>query len=160
MNFDELAYPEIVYIDGQEYKAKRDMNKGTVAIPYINEPDVGIGDEIAQKSGKRKISLKVIDASFLKGSTLDIGTKHPHVVKLKVENISSQEHKTPQPSSTINIGTVTGEPQTVNISIQQLAEKLAKNADPEAKNLLKKLLANSTVGSLIGAGASALIGLL
>ena len=168
MNFDELAYPEIIYIEGQEYKAQRDMSKGTVSIPYTNEPDVGIGDVITQKSGKREISLKVIDASFLKSGTLNVGTKHPHVVTLKVENTTAKAHKDPVQPSAINIGSVTGEQvqvgnhntQKVNISIQQLVEEIAKSSDPEAKNLLKNLLENSTVGSLIGAGASALIGLL
>ena len=168
MNFDELAYPEIIYIDGTEYKAQRDMNKGSVSIPYTDEPDVGIGDVITQKSGKRKISLKVLDASFLKGGTLNVGTKHPHVVTLKVENTTAKAHKEPISPSTINIGSVTGEQvqvgnnntQTVNISMQTLVEEIAKTSDPEAKSLLKKLLENSTVGGLIGAGASALIGLL
>jgi hypothetical protein len=168
MNIDEMTYSEIIYIDGQEHNAQRDMNKGTVSIPYTQEPDVGIGDVITQKSGQREISLKVLDTAFLKGGTLQFGTKHPHVVTLKVENTTSQAHKTPSQPSTINIGSVTGEQvqvgnsnsQTVNISIQQLVEALAKSSDPEAKSLLKKLLENSTVGSLIGAGASALIALL
>jgi sRNA-binding carbon storage regulator CsrA len=168
MNFDELVYPEIIYIGEQEYKAKRDMSKGTVSIPYTDEPDVGIGDVITQKSGKREIALKVLDASFLKNGTLNVGTRHPHIVKLKVENTTAKAHKEPAQQSTINIGSVTGEQvqvgnnntQTVNISIQQLVEEIAKTNDPEAKGLLKKLLENSTVGSLIGVGASALIGLL
>ncbi len=168
MNFDEMAYPEIVYIDGVEHKAQRDMNKGTLNIPYTNEPDVGIGDVITQKSGKREIQLKVLDASFMKGGTLNVGTKHPHVVCLKIENSTAQAHKPEPKTNTINIGSISGEQvqvgnhnsQTVNISIQKLAEELAKSSDPEAKGLLKKLLENSTVGSLIGAGASALIGIL
>jgi hypothetical protein len=168
MNFDELAYPEIIYIEGQEHKARRDMTKGTVCIPYTDEPDIGVGDVITQKSGKREISLKVLDASFLKGGTLSVGTKHPHVVTLIVENSTAKPHKDPAQPSTINIGSVTGEQiqvgnnnsQTVNINIQQLVEEIAKTSDPEAKGILKKLLENSTVGSLIGAGTSALIGLL
>lgn len=48
----------------------------------------------------------------------------------------------------------------VGISIKSLIEGVAKSEDSEAKNLLKSLLENTTVGSLIGAGASALIGLL
>lgn len=168
MDFDEMGYSEIVYIDGEEHKAKRDMNKGTLNIPYTTEPDVGIGDVITQKSGKRKIHLKVLDASFLKGGTLNIGTNHPHIVNLKVENTTAQAHKPEPQPSTINIGSILGEQvqvgnnnsQTVNISIEKLAEELAKSSDPEAKGLLKKLLENSTVGSIIGAGASALIGIL
>ena len=90
------------------------------------------------------------------------------MVTLIVENTTAQEHKTNQNQSTYNIGSISGEQvqvgnnnsQSVNITIQQLAEKLAKSQDPEAKGLLKKLLENSTVGSLIGAGASSLISLL
>ena len=65
MNFVEMAYPEIIYIDGQEHKAARDLKKSSVNVPYTNEAGVGIGDTIKQKSGKREILLKVIDASFL-----------------------------------------------------------------------------------------------
>jgi len=168
MNFDELAYPEIIYIEGQEYKARRDMGKATLHIPYTVEPDLGIGDVITQKSGKRKIHLKILDVSFLKGGTLSVGTKHPHIVNLTVENATAQSHKTEVKPNTINIGTISGEQvqvgnnnsQTVNISIKQLADKLAESSDHEAKGLLKKLLENSTVGSLIGVGASAIISML
>ncbi len=132
MDFDKLAYPEIIYIDGQEYAARRDVNKGTVSIPYSDEPDVGIGDDITQKSGRREISLKVLDASFLEGGSLKVGTKHPHVVTLKVENITAQAHKTPAHPSTINIGSVSGQQvqvgnnnaQTVNVTIEQLSKEI------------------------------------
>lgn len=52
MNFDEMAYPEIIYIDGQEHKAASDLKKSSVNVPYSNEPSVGLGDIIKQKSGK------------------------------------------------------------------------------------------------------------
>ncbi len=69
----------------------------------------------------------------------------------------------------IHIGSVSGEQvqvgghgnvQVGDITIQELAEKIAASDDPEAKSALKKLLENSTVGSLIGAGAATLLGLL
>ena len=50
--------------------------------------------------------------------------------------------------------------QNVTINIQELVEKVAASNDPEAKGLLKSLLENSTVGSVIGAGVSGLIGLI
>lgn len=109
MDFDKLAYPEMIYIDGVEHKGKRNMSKGQLIIPYSNEPDVGIGDIIVQKSGKREINLKVIDASFLEGGTLKVGTKHPHMLTLKVENTTAQAHISSKQSSTINIGSVSGE---------------------------------------------------
>jgi hypothetical protein len=168
MDFDKLAYPEIIYINGIEYKGNRDMSKGQVKIPYSDEPDVGIGDIITQKSGKREINLKVIDASFLEGATLEVGTKHPNLLRLKVENTTSQAHVTNKKLSTINIGSISGEQiqvgnhnsQITNINIQQFVEHIAKSGDDEAKATLKTLLQNSSVASLIGAGASTLFGLL
>jgi hypothetical protein len=168
MDFDKLAYPETLTIADVEYKAQRNMSKGQVLVPYTDEPDVGIGDVITQKSGKREIHLKVIDALFLEGSSLEIGTKHPHILTLKVENTTSQPHLTKHGASIFNIGSINGEnvqvgnsnTLTTKVTIQELAEELAKSDDPEAKSKMKELLQNSTVGSLIGAGASALIGML
>ena len=168
MDFDAMAYPEIVTISGSEYNAQRNVSKGQVLIPYTNEPDVGIGDIITQKSGSREINLKVLDLAFLKGGSLNVGTNHPHMLTLTIENLTSAAHKPSSQSSTFNIGAINGEQvqvgnhntQTVNISIQHLAERIAQSSDPEAKSLLKKLLENSTVGSLIGSGASALLNLL
>jgi len=168
MDFDKLAYPETITIADVEYKGQRNMSKGQILIPYTEEPDVGIGDVITQKSGKREISFKVLDASFLEDGSLNVGTSHPHMLTLRVENTTAQPHVSSNQSSTINIGSVSGDQIQVgnnnslvaNISIQQLVEHVANNGDEEAKSTLKKLLQNSTVGSLIGAGASALLGLL
>ncbi|MEW6660002.1 MAG: hypothetical protein AB1424_15195 [Thermodesulfobacteriota bacterium] len=168
MDFDAMAYPNIIMIAGVEYKAQRNMSEGQVLIPYTKEPDVGIGDVIIQISGSREIELKVLDVSFLEGGSLNVGTKHPHMLTLQVENITANAHKTHSGKSTFNIGSISSQQvqvgnhnyQTVNISVQQLVEEIAKSSDQEAKSLLRKLLENSTVGSLIGAGASALLGLL
>lgn len=169
MDFDALAYPEVVFIEGQEFKAQRDMSKGQVLVPYTETPDVGIGDVITQKSGKREIHLKVLDVQFLEGGTLKVGTKHPHMLTLHVENSTSQPHKTSSSNNTtFNIGSISSEQlqvgnnntQTVTINVKKLVEEVAKSDDPEAKGLLKKLLENRTVGSVIGAGASALISML
>jgi len=72
--------------------------------------------------------------------------------------------------SEINIGTVNASNMQVgngntqenitNISISELAEKISKSGDEEAKSQLKSFLNNSTVGSLIGAGVSSLISIL
>lgn len=67
-----------------------------------------------------------------------------------------------------NIGTLNaqsaqignGNTQNVTINMQELVEKVAASGDKEAKGLLKKLLDNSTVSSVIGAGVSGLIALL
>ncbi len=168
MNFDALAYPEKIIIAGSEFSGQRDMSKGTLLVPYTDEPDVGIGDIIVQKSGKREIDLKVIDAQFHVGGTLGVGTKHKNLLTLKVENLTAQPHSTNALSSTFNIGSITGEQvqvgnnnsQAVNISVQNLVEAVAKSGDQEAKSTLRKLLENSTVASIVGAGAAALLTLL
>ena len=169
MDLDLLAYPEMVFIEGQGYKAKRDMSKGQVLVPYTETPDVGIGDVITQKSGKREIHLKVLDVQFLEGGTGNLFTNQPHMLTLHVENSTSLPHKTSSSSSTtFNIGSITSDQlqvgnnntQTVTINVQKLVEEVATSNDVEAKGLLKKLLENSTVGSVIGAGASALISML
>ncbi|WP_220034763.1 hypothetical protein, partial [Klebsiella pneumoniae] len=41
-----------------------------------------------------------------------------------------------------------------------LIRTFPKSGDPQAKSMLKQLLENSTVASIVGAGASALLGLL
>ncbi|HBY6669565.1 TPA: hypothetical protein MI496_23335 [Klebsiella pneumoniae] len=169
MDFDAMAYPEKFTIAGTEYKGRRNSTEKKVLIPYTKEPDISIGDEITQKLGKGEISLKVLDMSFLPGGTLNVGTNHPHMLTLKVENLTANEHK-PKPSSqnTFNIGSVSGTQVQigernhliVNISITELVEKVSQSQDPQAKSLLKDLLNNSTVASLVGAGASALLALL
>ncbi|EGR4214507.1 TPA: hypothetical protein JG812_000113 [Vibrio parahaemolyticus] len=166
-NFDALAFPDVTFIDGVEYKTHRSNNK--VLVPYTETPDIGIGDVITQKSGKREIRLKVLDTQFLEDVGLDVGTNHPHLLTLKVENMTSKEHQsTPVGVTNYHIGNINGEQlqvgnnntQLVTINIQNLVEKVAKSNDPEAKTLLRKLLENNTVSSVIGAGTSALLGML
>jgi len=74
MDFDKMAYPDRVILDGTEYKARRDTSKSKLDIPYTEEPDIGIGDVIVQIAGKREIHLKVIDVSFQEGGSLGVGT--------------------------------------------------------------------------------------
>lgn len=168
MNFDKLAYRETITIAGIEHKGMRDISKGQVRVPYTEEPDVGIGDVITQKSGNREIFLKVIECSFLEGGSLNVGTKHPHMLTLKIENTTAKPHLSQHNSSTFHIGSVSGSNVQVgnnnslgvNINIQELAEHIAKSGDEDAKSKLKEFLNNSTVASVIGAGVSGLLGLL
>lgn len=53
-----------------------------------------------------------------------------------------------------------GNTQIMQISVQELIEKIATSEDKEAKSLLTKLLENNTVASVIGAGTAALLNLL
>ncbi|MFJ1227761.1 hypothetical protein [Yersinia proxima] len=168
MNFDTMAYPEIFFISGVEYKGRRDPTKKKVMIPYTEEPNVTIGDEITQKLGKNEINLKVLDVSFLPEGSLNVGTKHPHMLTLNIDNLTSNQHKPNTSQNTFNIGNVSGSQVQIgennhlliNISITELVEKIAASGDIDAKSTLKKLLENSTVAGIIGAGATALFGML
>lgn len=168
MNFDAMAYPDTFIIDSLECKGHRDPRKSEVKVPYTNEPNVSIGDVITQKVGKGEVQLKILDMAFLPGGSLNVGTNHPNLLTLNVENITSNEHKPKQSQSTYNIGSISGNQvqigesnhMLVNISITELIDKVAKSGDPQAKSILKQLLENSTVASIVGAGASALLGLL
>lgn len=168
MDFDAMAYPDQVVIDGADFRCRRNMEKGTIMVPYTDAPDVGIGDVIVQKAGKREIQLKVLDAQFLPGGTLQAGTEHQNLLTLKVTNLTAQPHSSNAQSSTYNIGSISASQVqvgnnnslAVNISVQHLAEAVAKSNDEEAKSALKKLLENNTVASIAGAGVSALLAFL
>lgn len=164
MGLMELAYQDIILISGIEYIGNRDIKTNKIDIPYTEEPDVGINDIIKVKLGKRENEYTVIDCKFMKNGTRKLGTKHPHMLTLFIKDTSTQ-NKEPS-SAVINIGSIHGEQlqignnntQTINITVNELVEKVAKTNDEEAKNLLRKLLENSTVASIIGAGASAIFG--
>jgi hypothetical protein len=164
MNF----YPDKVKIKDVEYEAQRDSSKGEILVPYTEEPDVGIGDKIVQLAGKREINLKVLDVSFRTNGSLGVGTRHPNMLTIKVENLTAKEHASQKSSSIINIGSLSGENVQVgndnslilSITIQQLTENIAKSDDEEAKSILKSFFENNTVASVIGAGVSTLINML
>jgi sRNA-binding carbon storage regulator CsrA len=167
MNLDELVYQDIIVISGIEHKGNRDIKANKITIPYTDEPDVGIDDIIKIKLGQRENDYKVLDCKFMKNGTLKIGTQHPHMLTLVVKDNATQE-KNNIPSSIFNIGAINGEQfqignnniQTINITLKELVERISKTNDNEAKNLLKKILENSTIAGIIGAGASVLFGTL
>lgn len=164
MDFDTLAYPDIFVINDIEIKGIRKKNE--IMIPYTDEPDLGIGDLITQKVGSRLVEFRINDCSFLPGGTLQIGTKHPHLLTLEVENIEQPNKK--QLGDVYHIASIHGSQvqvgnnntQITNITIQELIENVAKTNDKEAKSLLKKMLENPTVASVLGAATAGLIGLL
>ncbi|MCX2888881.1 hypothetical protein OO258_11605 [Pseudomonas sp. DCB_BI] len=168
MDFDSMAYPDILVIGSGEHKGSRNIANNTLLIPYSVDLDVGIGDIITQRIGSREIRLKVIDVSFAQGGTMNIGTPHPNLAKLKIENLTAIEHLPKEAASVINIGNLNGQQvqvgnnnnQTVNISLQQLVEAVAKSNDEEAKGALRKLFDNGTVASVVGAGLTSLLGMI
>ncbi|HAX5092561.1 hypothetical protein [Escherichia coli] len=168
MNLSAMVYPDTFIINGESFRGKRNSKEKKVLIPYTNEPEVTIGQHIIQHVGKNEINLKIIDMKVLPGGTRRQGTNHPNMLTLYIENITENEHMTPSKSNTFNIGSITGDQvqigehnrMLVNISITELVEKVAKSGDVQAKSALKQLLENSTVASIVGAGASALLGML
>lgn len=168
MNINKMAYPDTFLISGLEYKGKRNQVNKTVKIPFTEEPNVNIGDNITQKIGASEITLKVIDISILPDGTRKIGTNHPNMLTLHIENLTSNQHSPKASQNTFNIASVSGAQVqigennhlSINISIPELVEKIAASGDAEAKTTLRKLLENNTVAGIIGAGATALFGLL
>lgn len=163
-DFDKMSYPDIFLISGKEFRGIRNTDENQVNIPFTDEPQIELGDILIQKIGTHELNLKVIDLSILENGTMKVGTTHPHLLTLAVENLSSEAHRTAKSMNTFNIGSVSGEQVqigesnnlVVNITLQELVEKISKSDDPEAKSLLNKLLNNSTVSGVVGAGASAL----
>jgi len=164
MDFSAMAYPDTFIINDQEFKGKRDMRRSEVRIPCTDEPSIKIGDTFSQKGSRSDIALKVIDLSFVEGGSLGVGTPHSDMLTLKVENITASQH-TKTPPTPIHVGSISaqqvqvghGNMQTINITVKELAERVAASNDEEAKGLLRQLLENPIVASIIGAGAAALL---
>lgn len=168
IDFDNMSYPDTVTIKDTDYKSKRDINKSILLIPCTTLPDLSIGDVVVQKNGNAEVDLKVIDMSFVPGGTLLIGTSHPNLITAKIENMTSDKHKKPESVSAINIGSLNAQQVqvgnnnslNVTITLERLVKEIAQTGDPDAKSFMRKLLENSSVAGIIGAGASALLGLL
>jgi hypothetical protein len=164
MDFSAMAYPDTFIINDREFKGKRDIRSSEVRIPCTDEPGIKIGDTVSQKGSRSDIALKVIDLSFLEGGSLGVGTSHNDMLTLKVENITASEH-IKAPPSPIHVGSISaqqvqvghGNTQTINITVKELAEKVAASNDEEAKGLLRKVFENPIVASIVGAGAAALL---
>lgn len=167
MDFDAVAYPDTFEIGGVSYKGQRDRKKSEVLVPYTSPPTVDIGDTIVQRTGPSSIHLKVIDVNFLEEGSLGVGTKHPHMLTLQVENLTAARHQSPG-APTIQIGTVSGQQVQVgsqnsmafHISLAEVVRQVAESGDPKAKSLMREVLENNTVAAVVGAGVSALIGAL
>jgi len=166
MDYDKLAYPEIITIDGIEHYGKRNMSKGQVLIPYTDAPSVGIGDVITHKTDKRDIHLKVTGASFIDGGSFGVGTDHPHMLALKVANTTAHPQISNKQSSTLTVSSAPGEqtpvskkkPPIKTISMQQFMKHVAKSDGEETKSTVKTLAQNTPVDNATGAETSALSG--
>ena len=133
---------------------------------FINRSDIliEVGDLLQRKATNGSINnYEVIDPGFSEG----LGRIPAHY-QIKHRNLSLKEAEKMIQSVTYNFGSVSAEQmqvgnnnsQHVIINMQQLVEKVAQSNDDEAKGLLKKLLDNSTVASVVGASVSSLISLL
>ncbi len=116
-------------------------------------------------STKRLIS-NMDGISDLKALGITIGAGG-HIVIIGDKLIMKTEIQEPAMPQ-INIGSINSKQvqvgnhnsQVTNINVQELVEKVAQSNDVEEKSILKSLLENSTVVSVVGAGISGLIGLL
>ncbi|VXD04915.1 conserved hypothetical protein [Enterobacterales bacterium 8AC] len=169
MSFEDSYYPDFFTISGKEFKGRRDIVKHWVDIPFTEEIKVDSGDTIMLTSGSKELHLKVIDLHQYQDGTGLMGTEHPHFLRLIVENVLGETHRAKHKINTFNFNAPVSGGQVqigennhlqVNVSITELIDRVAKSNDREAKSMLIELLNNSTVASIIGAGASTLLGML
>ncbi len=64
-DFDDMAYPDIFLISGEEFKGSRNTGKNQVDIPFTDEPQIELGDILIQKIGSRELRKVRISRSFL-----------------------------------------------------------------------------------------------
>lgn len=127
------------------------------SLPY---PEISRGDKIyvcrngdAHKVQRTVKNVKIPNNELYSSMTLELTNISSDIVKnMNTFNISGIN------SDKVQIGENNHMPITINIT--ELVEKVANSGDPQAKSMLKQLLENSTVASIVGAGASALLGLL
>ncbi|WP_158679707.1 hypothetical protein [Pseudoalteromonas sp. T1lg21] len=163
---DKHAYPDTFKLnDGDTLKGNR--NGSEVMIPYTNEPNVKIGDVLFQSAGANEIEFKVMDCHFGEDQTMGIGTEHPHLLRMVVENQTSKPHQSSPASQTFNIGNLSGSnvqvgnnntQNFINI-IKELESKIDKleattQEKEEAKGLLWQLMDNKLVNTVVGTLAS------
>lgn len=161
MNFDALAYPHKFEINGNFYIGSRETPGNNIRIPYSIEPEIRTGDVLKQRMGSEDLMFKVIDIDFLEGGTFKVGTKHPNMLTLTVENMTAASHQTPF-SASLSIGAIHAEQvqvgnhnqQITNITLHEVVQKVAEQGDFQTKNLLRQLLENPTVSSVVGAGTT------
>lgn len=159
---DKHAYPDTFKLNnGDILKGSRKGNK--VMIPYTDEPNVKIGDALLQSAGANEIEFKVMDCQFGEDQTRKVGTEHPHLLQMDVENQTSKPHQSPPSSQTFNIGNLSGgnvqvgngNTQSFTNLIKELEDNI-NNAEAtleekeEAKNLLWKLMDNKLVNTVVG----------
>ncbi len=164
MKTDKSTYPEIIVIDGIEYRGKRNMSKGQVLIPYTDAPNVGVGDVIVNKTGKKDAYLKVTSASFIEDGSFGVGTDHPHLLGLKVVNTSGQPQASKKPATAAEVGPAPGEQlpdsqkrtKIKTISMQHFMRHIAKNWDEESTTTEKPLAQDAPANSATSAERSAL----
>ncbi|MCG9741668.1 hypothetical protein [Vibrio alginolyticus] len=154
------------------------------SIPTLNEyfqklPSLGVEIEDDNKRIKPELdahlrflsSQRIISNldgySDLKSLGIGLGNGNMTIIGDKrIMLVEKEESPMPQ----INIGSISSSngnvqvgnnnAQVANVNIQEIVEKVAASDDAEAKNVLKSLLENKTVASIVGVGLSSLIGLL
>lgn len=130
-------------------------------IDHANFPQIDIFKELYEQG-----FVKAIDASSVDGDCYS----DPRITMAGRKFLAEAEKNsiTSPPVQSFTIGSISGgliqlgndNTATVNISIQEIVEKVVKSGDPEAKHKLKEFLNNATVASIIGSGVQALTSLL
>lgn len=164
MDFD--FYQDKVTIKDKVYSCARKAKEGILYIPHTEPVNIQLGVSAFLTVGNQVLELKILDVAT--HPSQGIGTHHPHILELHTENITAAPYKVKEATQMISIGTLSAQQvqvgnnnaQTVNITLEQLTREVSKSDDPAAKGILRALLENPTISSVIGGGVSGLIGLL
>ncbi len=157
---EEMAWPNFYQVAGDRMRGRRSRRE--IMIPYTTLPQIEIGDSFYEETGGRTIEFKAIDLQCIEGGTLNIGTKHPHILKLEVRNVTAEKFEKPK-STGIVIGNVSGENfqignnNTMSITMESLIDEVSKSGDSDAKTKLAEVLSNPTVASILGGAAPVLL---
>lgn len=133
---------------------------------FIHRSDIVIesGDLLQRKASNGVVSnYQVIDPGFREKFA-----SIPAHYQIKHKNLSIQEVEKMIQQVTYNFGSISAEQlqvgndntQNVTINVKKLVEEIAKSNDDNAKSMLRNLLGNSTVASIVGAGVSGLISMI
>jgi len=162
-NLEKMIYKELCALPDNKKLLFIDL-LGKVRIYFINS--------LADNSDAYKVTLNNV-LKRLQDNEYIVINKAPfsnHVTISKGLHFDkwSQSMNSDKNNTQVNIGNITAYNVQVgnenslitNISLQELVQKVAESKDQKAKSLIKELLENSTVGSIIGAGVSALLNIL
>ncbi|WP_281961501.1 hypothetical protein [Vibrio parahaemolyticus] len=160
---EEIIYKEIIALPANKKVLGSDLTT-KVMLFFLNN----LGDSSEQwKSIVNQVLKRLIESEYLYYEK-DRFTVHWTLTKglcfdeweSKMSNNNNEFSIGNINATNVQLGNQNHQHNSINITLSNLVEKVASSDDDEAKSKLKEILENSTVASIVGAGASTLLSLL